>query len=293
MFNAPDIAVVRDAFPHLEITSYIGKGTFKAVYELKAKDLEALKLFHVPEFENSDEGNELRKNFLGRFQREIRLLSRCKTPSLVKLGHIEPHEVNIGGAAFIAYSEQRLFGQPLRDLISAHHRPSELEMRTLLRSLVAAISELWEQFACVHRDIKPENIMKIAGADFQFVLLDLGVSFQQDGTRFTAVGISPGTPLYRAPEMLEVDYADKLDARTDLYCAGVCVFECAGGLHPLAPFNTGSIEGKILNQPPSLLAKSRPDFSEEFCDIVDRLNRKNITLRGNLELIREELGMKQ
>jgi eukaryotic-like serine/threonine-protein kinase len=291
VFNAPAIEVVREAFPDREILSYIGKGSFKAVYELRAEEPEALKLFHVPEFEDSEEGQESRKSFLGRFQREIRLLARCETPSLVKLGQIEPFEVSVGGVAFIAYSEQRLNGVSLRELITAHYQPAELEVRALVRSLVAAITELWERFTCVHRDIKPENVMKIAGSDIDFVLLDLGVSFQQDGTRFTAAGLSPGTPLYRAPEMLEVDYADKLDARTDLYCAGVCAFEFAAGVHPLAPFNTGSIEGKILNQPPASLATLRPDLSEELCEIIDRLNRKNISLRGNLELIRGELGM--
>ncbi len=91
--------------------------------------------------------------------------------------------------------------------------------------------------------------------------------------------------------MLDVDYSDKLDARTDLYCAGVTVFEFAAGAHPLGPFTTGSIEGRILNQPPIRLGSLRPDLPAKLCELIDRLNRKRTTLRGNLTLIQRELGI--
>jgi hypothetical protein len=91
--------------------------------------------------------------------------------------------------------------------------------------------------------------------------------------------------------MLSVDYANQLDARTDLYCAGVTAFEFASGAHPLGPFNSGSVEGRILTQVPSRLEHKRSDLSEDLCDLVNRLNRKKAPLRGNLHFIRQELGI--
>jgi serine/threonine protein kinase len=290
MPNAPSLSQVQAAFPHWSIRRLIGVGTFKATYKAE-KDglLEAIKLFYVPEFEDSDEGATARTNFLGRFSREIHLLGQCETPYLVKLGCIEPHEINIAGVSFIVYSEQLLTGVTVQELINAKQLPSEGEIRALLRCLIEAISELWEKHDCVHRDIKPENIVRV-GAD-QFVLLDLGISFQVGGTRFTEQGASPRTPHYCAPEMLSVDYANQLDARTDLYCAGVTAFEFASGVHPLGPFNSGSVEGRILTQVPSRVEDKRSGLSEDLCDLINRLNRKKAPLRGNLHLVRQDLGI--
>jgi serine/threonine protein kinase len=291
MFNPPSVADVQAAFADWRIDSYLGKGTYKAAYSARyGNNAEALKLFYVPTFDDDDDGSGI-KTFLGRFSREIRLLGECHTASLVKLASLAPMEVTIGSATFIAYSEELLEGETVKDLISRKYVPPHEEVSALLRCLGRAISELWEGHRCVHRDIKPGNIVKRNGPTAEFVLLDLGVSFEADGTRYTAPGYSPGTPAYRAPEMLDVDYADKLDARTDLYCAGVTVFEFASGVHPLGPFTTGSIEGRILNQPPQRLENLRPDLPASVCDVVNRLNRKKTTLRGNLGLLRKELSI--
>lgn len=290
MPNAPSVAQVQAAFADWSIIQLIGAGTFKVVYEAeKDGHKEAIKLFYIPPFEDSEDGEAARYSFLGRFSREIRLLGLCETPCLVKLGSIEPHEIEVAGVPFIAYSEQRIKGSSLRELISRRHVPLEKEIKALLMCLVQAISELWEKHKCVHRDIKPENIVKTAGDEF--ILLDLGISFQVEGTRFTEQGMSPRTPHYSAPEMLSVDYANQLDARTDLYCAGVTTFEFASGLHPLGPFTSGSIEGRILTQVPARLEDKRNDLSADLCDLVNRLNRKKPPLRGNLNLIRQELGI--
>jgi|SRR5258708_2181849 serine/threonine protein kinase len=119
MPSAPPLGQVQAAFPDWSIKQLIGEGTFKTTYKAE-KDglLEAIKLFYVPEFEDSEEGATARINFLGRLSREIHLLGQCKTPYLVKLGCIEPNEINIGGVFFIAYSEQLLTGVTLRNLIN-------------------------------------------------------------------------------------------------------------------------------------------------------------------------------
>jgi serine/threonine protein kinase len=294
LFKPPPPDEVAAALPAWTVREQLGKGTFKVAYRASFTGrTEALKLFFIPDFEDDDEGRAARDKFVARFERELRILKDCKTPHLVKLGKLEPTPVEIGRRSFIAYSEQLLEGKSVGDLIKSNTRPSETDVRKLLTALVAAIGELWRKHQCVHRDIKPANIM-LNPATGAFVLLDLGVSFVVGGTRYSSGEISPGTPIYRAPEMLDPDYAGKLNARTDLYCAGVTAFEFASGQHPLGPFDdASSVTSRILRSPPQSLATLRPDLSAATVQIIDRLNRKTPALRGNLELIEGELSIKK
>jgi serine/threonine protein kinase len=291
MFREPSVAEVSTAIPHFPVSSYIAKGTFKAAYTGDgALANEALKLFYVPHFEDTDEGRNGRAAFLGRFERELRLLGKCISPSLVKLGTLECEDAMIEGVHFKAYSEELLVGSNLKSLIEQSHRPSEAEIIELLRSLADAIRELWTSHGAVHRDIKPGNVVRVDGPPMRFVLLDLGISFETGGAKFTFAPISPGTPLYYAPEMLDINYADLLDARTDLYCAGVTVFEYASGQHPLGLPNRGTLEAWIRTQPPVRLESLRPDLSPKLCALINRLNRKRPSLRGSLDLALQELS---
>lgn len=290
MFNEPSVTEVLTAIPHFPVSSFIAKGSFKAAYAgqgLKAN--EALKLFHVPVFPDTDDGREGKAAFLGRFERELRLLKQCVCPNLVKLGSLECQDVTIGTGEFKAYSEELLVGPTLDSLIASNHRPSENEIIDLLRSLTSAIRELWVNHKAVHRDIKPGNVVCVTGPPMRFVLLDLGITFEIGGSKFTFASIGPGTPRYYAPEMLDINYADLLDARTDLYCIGVTVFEYATGQHPLGVPTRGTIEAWIRNQAPTKIEALRSDLSSELCGLINRLNRKAPSLRGSLELTMNEL----
>ena len=293
LFKPPTSDEVAVALPDWKVREQLGKGTFKVAYRAALSGCdEALKLFFVPDFEDDDEGRSARDKFVARFHRELRILKDCKTPHLVKLGNLEPTDVEIGRRSFIAYSEQLLEGKSVRDLIETKAQPDDADVRKLLSALVAAIGELWRKHQCVHRDIKPANIM-LNRSTGDFVLLDLGVSFVIGGTRYSSGEISPGTPIYRAPEMLDPDYAGKLNARTDLYCAGVTAFEFASAQHPLGPFDDAmSVTSRILRSAPQSLSALRPDLPEATVQIIERLNRKRPALRGNLELIESELSIR-
>ena len=291
MFREPAVHEVLTALPHFPVSSFIAKGTFKAAYAgAGAFTSEALKLFHVPPFANTDDGRAERAGFVGRFERELRLLGNCICPNLVKLGSLQCQDVVIGGETFKAYSEELLFGPSLKDLIDQNQRPSQSELVELLRALVSGIHELWTSHNAVHRDIKPGNIVRVNGPPARFVLLDLGITFEAGGTRFTIAPIGPGTPIYYAPEMLDINYATLLDARTDLYCAGVTAFEYATGSHPLGHPNRGTLEAWIRTHPPTKLEALRPDLDRNLCSLINRLNRKRPALRGNLDLALNELA---
>lgn len=106
----------------------------------------------------------------------------------------------------------------------------------------------------VHRDIKPTNII-VAGD--QATLMDFGVSLDVNLDRLTDSGTVVGTISYMSPEQL---YGLNVDHRSDIYSAGIVLYELATGKHPfqgnhfpelismittIKPENPHNIENKI------------------------------------------------
>src|SRR5262249_37783616 len=77
----------------------------------------------------------------------------------------------------------------------------------------------------VHRDVKPANIFLV---DRRAVLTDFGIARSVAGTDtdLTAAGQLVGTLAYMAPEQLA---GDPVTPRTDLYAAGLVLFEAYTG----------------------------------------------------------------
>jgi len=94
-------------------------------------------------------------------------------------------------------------------------------------------------------------------------------------------GGPPGTLLYMAPELFRPDYKEALDIRSDIYSAGVTLFEYAAGVHPLA--RTGeeayTTVYRILRQAPPKLGSLRQDLPERLCQAIDRSIKKMPALR--------------
>ena len=85
----------------------------------------------------------------------------------------------------------------------------------------------------IHRDVKPGNIMlgantkQVKVADFGICRIDSGDSAEL--TQATALGDVLGTPNYMAPEQV---MGQKVDARSDLFSAGVVLYKLLTGTLP-------------------------------------------------------------
>jgi serine/threonine protein kinase len=265
------------ALPQLGAAEFVTSGGFKAVFRAELSgQCEALKIVLLP---HDEEG--AREQIVARVEREINVLRRCQTMYLVKLGSLETTTFAASGHEYLAYSEEFLPGQPVRESIKAGLRPSFDTIVSLTGCLMEALSEV-ANIGHIHRDVKPDNMMDTQLADRRFVVLDLGIAFKLHGTELTAQGAGPpGTLLYMAPELFRPNYKDVLDIRSDIYSAGVTIFEYATGVHPLARRgeDVHTTVYRILKQTPPKLETLRTDLPDWFCRMIDRCIKKTPALR--------------
>ncbi|HXT98845.1 MAG TPA: protein kinase [Polyangia bacterium] len=207
------------------IVSRIGVGGMGAVYRaehtMMRRDL-AIKVL-LPELSGKEE-------FARRFEREAESASRLAHPNIIT---VTDFGRTVEGSLFLAM--EFLAGTSLSAAISAGpmtiDRALNIE-RQILRGLDHAHAA-----GVVHRDLKPENIMLVErdGQRDVVKILDFGIAKvtepQSGGQALTQAGVIFGTPEYLSPEQA---LGEAVDARADVYAAGVILYEMLAGRRPFA-----------------------------------------------------------
>jgi serine/threonine-protein kinase len=131
-----------------------------------------------------------------------------------------------------------LEGESLRSLLDRTGAVPPAWARTIIGGVLAGLSAAHRK-GVVHRDIKPDNIFictPIGDADLSpadVKILDFGVAKHDTGGGMsikTRTGTTLGTPAYMSPEQCRG--MATVDARTDIYAAGVLLFEMLAGRTP-------------------------------------------------------------
>jgi hypothetical protein len=99
------------------------------------------------------------------------------------------------------------------------------------------------QRGVVHRDLKPSNIL--IDAEGRPHLCDFGIAKQVGQGAMTAIGITLGTPQYMSPEQIQAPRT--IDHRSDLYSAGIVLYEMLTGKVPFGDNDTAS-DFQVLQQ---------------------------------------------
>ena len=128
----------------------------------------------------------------------------------------------------------------------------------------------------IHRDLKPANLMM--GPDGHLKVLDFGLAKTLDLDR-AALGESSasldlsgegrlvGTLPYVPPEHI---LGERVDERSDIYAAGVVLFELLTGRRPYDGPDKKAIVQAIVDGHPPDLAALRPDLPDELVRVVRR-----------------------
>src|SRR5207237_2585163 len=112
---------------------------------------------------------------------------------------------------------RRLGGQALR--------PGEA--LRIFRELMFALGDIHEK-GILHRDLKPQNLM--FREDGTLAILDFGIAKDIAAVDRTHQGEVLGTPRYMSPEQVQ---GRALDLRTDVYSAGVLLYQMLTARHLL------------------------------------------------------------
>ena len=245
-----------------EIKEVLGMGGMGVVYRALDRELQepvAIKTLR-PEALTGD------SVALERFKQEIRLARRIAHRNVVRTYDLG--EVN--GMYYLTM--EFVEGTSLKVLIASRGKLPVAVTLTVGKQLCRAL-EVAHAEGVIHRDIKPQN-MVVEPSGFLKVM-DFGIARlanpPKDKQRgLTEAGTMIGTPDYMSPEQLS---GSELDPRSDLYSAGVVLFECLTGRVPFEADTTWSLIAKHLEEAP-------PDPRTLNADVPDALARVVLKAMG-------------
>jgi len=174
-----------------------------------------------------------------RFLREARAAARLQHPNIVVIYELGEHE----GAPFMVL--ELLEGVDLQQAIDDGIRPDPRATLPVVLQLLAGLGHAHEH-GIVHRDVKPSNVFLPFGRPAK--IMDFGVA-RLAGLGTTTAGGMVGTPNYMSPEQVA---AGELDGRSDLFSAGLILYELVTGEKAFHADSLVSIMYKILHEAPDL-----------------------------------------
>ena len=249
-YHQPDLP---GEFREYQIEALAGRGTFGDVYrafDLQAEMRIALKI--------------LRSQWLSdpatveRFRREAKLLAGLSHENLVELHNVG----RLGDSYFMAL--QYVSAPTLRRLMS-ERGPMEPRQALEIMGQVLSGLEALHQRGVVHRDLKPANLF-VDGS--RALIADLGIAYADFFEPLTMAGATPGSPAYMSPEQA---LGRSSGPRSDLYAAGVILYELLSGRRPHEAETVAQLLNRVAYEPAAPLGERRPGLPGPLLVFVRRL----------------------
>ncbi len=204
-----------------------------------------------------------------RFEREGLATSALNHPNILTIYEIGRTETTF----FIA--AEYIEGQTLRQRIRTG-RMKVLEAIDVARQVASALNAA-HSAGIIHRDVKPENIM--LRPDGLVKVLDFGLAKLADNSQselhdpqLTEPGMVMGTASYMSPEQVR---GLEADARSDIFCLGVVMYEMLTGTRPFTGATTADVMAAILSKEPEPLIESASEIPAKLAPILNRALRKD------------------
>jgi serine/threonine-protein kinase len=227
--------------------------------------------------------------FVDRFTREARAAAMLSHPNVVSVSDQGSDQ----GLVFLVMELVR--GRTLRDLLQARGRLTVAEAFAVLEPVLAGLTAA-HRAGIVHRDVKPENVL--IGHDGSVKVADFGLARALTGTGQTSHtgGVLIGTVAYLSPEQLE---RARADARSDVYAAGLVLFEMLTGHPPYGGDTPLAVAYQHVHHDVPAPSAEVPGVPWQVDELVARTTRRDPAVRpldagaflADLEDVRSDLGL--
>ncbi|MFY0527595.1 protein kinase domain-containing protein [Archangium gephyra] len=262
-----------------EILESLGEGAMGQVFRAQDEELQrvvALK-FLFP-----------REELAGMGLREARAIARLDHENIVRIFDVSEWSGGPGEPTVPFLVMECLGGESLADLVRRERRLPLARTLEIMRGVAAGLAHAHEH-QIIHRDLKPTNVFITKQGTVK--LLDFGLAWLAPAPGLAAEQPelpTAGTPPYMAPEQWR---GENLDARADLWAAGVLLFELLTGELPYPHLMPGELRAQVLSPEPVPSPRERnPELPWELESLLSVLLEKDPDKRlMSAEELREEL----
>ncbi len=227
-----------------EILERIGTGGMAVVY--KAKDPRLNRLVAVKILKSDLAQDE---DFRRRFNAESQAVAQLSHPNIVSI-----YDVSRGGD--MEYIVMELIdGITLKQYMEKRGQLTWKESLHFITQIMRALSHAHSR-GIVHRDIKPQNIMVLRDGSVR--VADFGIACLENSAQ-TMTQEALGSVHYISPEQAR---GDRIDARSDIYSAGVVLYEMLTSRLPFEGESAVSVAIQHLSSIPLAPREINPDIPE-------------------------------
>ncbi len=230
------------------VEKLVARGGMATVYLAEDNRLDrkvALKVIHEHLVSDPD--------FVGKFEREAKIAANLSHPNLVNVFD----QAREGKIVFLAM--EYVPGITLRAALRDFGALSPNRVLEIFEPVLAGLAAA-HKAGILHRDIKPENVL--LSDDGKIKLSDFGLA--RPISAHTQTGAVIGTVAYLSPELVSKGIAD---ARSDVYAAGIMLYELLTGQQPFKGEQAVQVAMQHANSEvpaPSLVKPGIPELLDEL-----------------------------